>query len=78
MRDTGRLDHPRDLQLDRLGAETLEQSDPVTDHHWHQVDLELVEEAGLQVLLDDVRAARDRDVLVASRRPRSLEDTNVS
>jgi|SRR5215217_8095405 hypothetical protein len=73
MRDPGRVDHPRDLQLDGARSDPLEQPHPVAEQHGREVDLDLVDQPRLQELLDNVRPARDPDVLPARRLPRPLQ-----
>jgi hypothetical protein len=51
----------------------LEQPDAAAEEHGGDMDLNLVEQPGLEVLLSDVRATGHRDVLVARGRPRLLE-----
>src|SRR6266545_2081818 len=73
MRDARRLDHPRRLELGRVGAELVEEPDAAAQEHGDEVDLQLVEQPGLQVLLRDVGATRERDVLVPGGRASLLE-----
>src|SRR5439155_7130283 len=70
--DGGGLDHPGALQF-ALIAEVLEQPHSVAQEHGDEVDLQFVEEAGLQVLLSDMRAAGHPDVLLAGCRFGLLE-----
>src|SRR6188508_3287344 len=72
VRDTGRLDRPDLLELD-VRADAVEESRPAAQENRDDVDLELVHEPGGQVLVDDVRAAADEDVLVAGCLPRLVE-----
>jgi hypothetical protein len=57
------------LQFDRLVAEVVEQPPARAEQYRRQVQPEFVDEAGGQVLLDDVGAAADSDVLVSGDRP---------
>ena len=52
----------------RLGAELVEQPNAVAEEERGDVDLELVDQPGREVLLNDVCAARDGNVLVAGGR----------
>ena len=58
-------DHPRTLRFDVLRADPVEQTDFIPEQHGGEVDLQLVEQSGLDERLDDVRAARDPQVLIA-------------
>ena len=71
MRDPSALDHPGALQLDRLGAQVVEQSDAVPEQDGHQVYVYLVEEARSDPLLRDAGGAYT-DGLVACYRFRLL------
>jgi hypothetical protein len=64
VRDAGRFDHPDLLQLE-VGADALEQARAPTEQERHDVQLRLVDVPGRQVLVDDVGAAPDQDVLLA-------------
>jgi hypothetical protein len=55
VRDTGGLDHPRRLELDRPG-EVLEEADPGAEQHRHEVNLKVVEEPRREELLRGARA----------------------
>src|SRR5215216_4054370 len=62
--------------LDRLQlrvADVLEQPLAATEHDRDDVEVELLEQAGGEVLLDRVGAAGDQDVLLAGRRAGLLE-----
>jgi hypothetical protein len=50
-----------------LPAEIVEQTHPRPEEDGHDVNLELVEQSRVELLLDDARAARHLDVLVARR-----------
>src|SRR6266516_8066586 len=67
VRHASALDHPRALQVDRPGAEVVEQADAAPEQDGHQVDVDLVEESRSDALLHDARGAH-ADVLVASDR----------
>jgi hypothetical protein len=61
------VDGSLDFQVAPAVAELIEQPHALTEKHRDEVDLQLVKESSLQALLDDVRAAGHRDVLVAGR-----------
>ena len=65
----GRLDHPGAFEFDRLVTEVVEQPLARTEHHRRDVQPDLVDESCGQVLLDDVGAAADPDLLVPGDRP---------
>jgi hypothetical protein len=73
MGDGGGRDHPCRFELHRVGPEPVEEADAVAQKRGDQVDLQLVEQSRLQVLLNDARAAGERDVLVAGGCPSLLE-----
>jgi hypothetical protein len=56
---------PLDFQIAPRVAKLIEQPDAPTEKYRHEVDLHLVEEPGLDALLNEARAAGDRDVLVS-------------
>ena len=60
MRDTGRLDRPDLLKLDLGAPEVVEEASAVPEQHRNDVELELVQEARRQVLLNDLGAAQSR------------------
>jgi len=66
-----RLDRP-DLLQRQVGADALEQPGRAAEHQRDDVQLELVDESGRQVLVDDIGTAADRDVLTGGRRPKAL------
>src|SRR5512133_3535777 len=72
MRHPSALDHPRALQVDRPGAEVVEQSDAAPEQDGHQIDVDLVQESRSEALLHDARSAH-ADVLVAGDRFGLLE-----
>jgi hypothetical protein len=55
-------------QREALGVDALEEPDARAEQHGRERDRELVDEAGAQVLLDRLGAARDADVAVAGDR----------
>src|SRR5215471_388192 len=65
----GALDHDGVLEHDVAADELAEVADAGTEQHWHLADAELVDEAEVQRLLDDVGTG-DRDELVAGDLPR--------
>ena len=73
MGDRGRGDHPRGLERGRIQPEPVEQGDAVAEEHGSQVNLDLVEQAGLQVLLDGTRTAGNGHVLFTGSCPSLLE-----
>src|ERR671921_2850037 len=74
VRDPSSLEHPGALQLDRFGAQVVEQPDAVPEQDRHQVDVYLVEESRSDALLHEARADH-ADVLVACDRFRLLYGT---
>ena len=67
MGDPSALDHPGDFQVDRPGAEVVEQADATPEQDGHQVDVDLVQESRSDVLLHDARGAH-ADILVTGDR----------
>src|SRR5215217_5843346 len=59
------FDRPRGLELDVLAAEVLEHPGAAVEQHGHEVDGDLVDQPGPDVLLPDIRPAHHSDVLVA-------------
>ena len=53
------------LQGQAVGVHTVEQADADAEQHGRERDRELVDQAGVQVLLDRLGAAADADVAVA-------------
>src|SRR5215218_8892956 len=51
------LDHPRALQVDRPGAEVVEQADAAPEQDGHQIDVDLVQGSRSDALLHDARGA---------------------
>src|SRR5512132_1877904 len=64
VRHPSALDHSRALQVDRPGAEVVEQADAAAEQDRHQVDVDLVQEPRPEALLHDAGGAHP-DVLVA-------------
>src|ERR1700754_3766774 len=64
MGDTGRLDGP-DLLESHIRVEVVEEARTATEQHRNDVQLELVQQSRCQVLLSDVAAAPQHDVLAA-------------
>jgi hypothetical protein len=56
MRNAGGVDDAAQVELDAPGLESIERAGAVTQHHRHQTDDELVQQAGPQALLDDRRS----------------------
>ena len=73
VRDAGGPDHAGELELDRRALEVVEQPLAGAEEDRDHVDMHLVDQPGLQVLLDDARPTAQRHVLVAGRRPSLLE-----
>src|SRR5687767_8423807 len=73
MRYSRGLDHSRALELDLRRAYAVEQASSVAEQHGRDVNLQFVDQSSAQELLDRVRAAGDRDVLVAGGCPGLLE-----
>jgi hypothetical protein len=72
VRHPSALDHPRALQVDRPGAEVIEQADAAPEQHRHQVEVELVQESRSEALLHDAGGAH-ADVLVPGDRSGLLQ-----
>jgi hypothetical protein len=73
MGDAGRLGDLDRLQLDLPGAVLVEQPDAVTEQEGDEVELELVQQPGLDELLCGAGAAHHRDPPVPRRGLRLLE-----
>ena len=73
MGDRRRGDHPRGFEPDRVDPELGEQGHTAAQEHGCQVDLQHIEHAGLQILLDGGRAPGHSNILVARRRSSLLE-----
>ena len=66
MGDTGRCgDHPLRFQRNRVGRDAVEEAHAGAEEDGNQVDLDLVEQAGAQVLLSHLASTRDQHVLLA-------------
>ena len=72
MRHSSALDHPCALEVDRRGAEVVEQCNAAPEQDGHQVDVDLVEESRFDALLHEARGAY-ADVLVTGDRLRLRE-----
>ena len=64
MRHAGSLDHPEQFEL-HVRADAGEEARAATEEDRDDVELHLVHQPGGQVLVDDVGASADEDVLVA-------------
>jgi hypothetical protein len=73
VRDTRRLDSSDLLELDLRSAKVVEEASAAAEQHGNDVELELVEEPRRQVLIDDLSAAPEHDVLAAGGFPRPFE-----
>jgi len=73
MRDGGGVEDPRRLQLQLPAAEVVEEPNAVTKNQRCHVDLQLVEQAGLEILLGELRSSCDQDVSVTGGRSGLLE-----
>src|SRR5919198_616664 len=73
MGDAGRLDRPDLLKLDLGAPEVVEEASAVPEQHRNDVELELVQEPRRQVLLNDLGAAPEPDVLTVRRLLRPLQ-----
>ena len=69
MRRSGRHDHACSLQFDWIRSRVVEQADPVTEQHRHEVNVQLVQKALSDALLGDIRTHHG-DVLVTGGRGR--------
>ena len=72
MRDPRRLDHAELLEL-QIRTHSVEEARAAAQEDRRDVQLQLVDQPGCQVLVDDVGAAADEDVLVAGGLPRPLQ-----
>ena len=50
MRDAWGVDDPDEVELDAPGLQTVQRAGAATQHHRHQADHELIEQAGLEAL----------------------------
>ena len=64
VRDAGRVDDPRELELDVVGAEVVEQPPALAEQHGDHVELDLVEHAGAERL-----CAASAPCIITSRSP---------
>ena len=71
--DAGRLHRTELLEPDVCAAEVVEQASAAPEEHGNDVQLELVEQPRRQVLVDDLGAAPEQDVLTARGLLRQLE-----
>jgi hypothetical protein len=62
MDNTRALDNPRFFQLNDLCTPVIEQPDTLTEQLGHQVNLDLVEKAGCQVLPGGIRTSADHNI----------------
>jgi hypothetical protein len=70
--DVGRgLDHPGGFELDPRRIEIVEQAHTTAQQHGHEVDVDIVEQPGVQVLLRDVGAV-SLPIMPPSRRLKSV------
>jgi hypothetical protein len=73
VRDAGRLDRPDLLKLDLGAPEVVEEASAVPEQHRNDVELQLVQEPRRQVLLNDLGAAPEPDVLTVRGLLRPLQ-----
>src|SRR5262245_62694695 len=59
------LDRPGCFQLDPFWAKVLEEANAITKQDRDQVNLHLVQQARVEILLNDLRASPDPDILLA-------------
>jgi hypothetical protein len=69
---TPRIDDPDEVQLDAPRLQTLQQADATTEHHRHQIDDQLVQQAGPQALLHQLRR-HDEHIPPRGSEPRPLD-----
>src|SRR5215211_5712490 len=72
VRDPRRLDRPEFLEL-QIRSYSVEEARASAQEDRRDVQLQLVDQTGRQVLVDDVGAAADEDVLLAGGLPRLLQ-----
>jgi hypothetical protein len=77
MRNGRSLDDPDDLQRGLRRAGIVEQAGAGTQEHGCEVDLQLVDQPGLEVLLHDAGATAHEDVLVFGGRPSLFERGSI-
>src|SRR5690349_1050926 len=63
--DAGGLDRAELLELNAGGPEVVEQASAVAEEYWDDVELDLVQQPRRQVLVHDLGAAPEHDVLAA-------------
>src|SRR5688572_30837499 len=63
-----RVKRLHDLHRDLAPVDSLEQAETLTKENWRQRDVELVDQACIEVLEDNVGTSRDADILVACNR----------
>src|SRR5512141_494636 len=68
-----RLDHSGAFQVDHAPVEVAEEARSAAEEERGDVDLELVDQAGAEELLEDARTARNGDVLAACGRAGLLD-----
>src|SRR2546421_3558235 len=73
VRYEGGIEHARQLEPGQLGADALEQAGSVAQQDRGEVELELVDQAGVDALVDCIGAACDQDVLLGRRGSRILD-----
>ena len=73
MRDAWRLDRPDLLKLDLGAPEVVEEASAAPEEHRSDVELELVQEPRRQVLLNNLGAAPEPDVLTVRGLLRPLQ-----
>src|SRR3954470_5992678 len=71
--DAGRLDGPDLLELHLRVPEVVEEASTVAEHHRDDVELKLVQQSRCQVLVGDLGAAPEHDVLAAGGVPCLVE-----
>src|SRR5690606_35591868 len=75
MNHVRRVGHLRDVQFDHGRAVRLEQAATAAQQHRHNMDMQLVEQAPRQELLDQVGATAYPDMLLSGSRPRLRQRT---
>ena len=68
MRDAWGVDDSDKVELDTPGLQTVQRAGAATQHHRHQADDELIEQAGPQALLDIVAPMRATSLPAAAVR----------
>src|SRR5689334_14726073 len=67
------VEHLDGFELDRCFAQMLEHARAAAQHHWYEVDRNLVDQACADVLLPNIGAAHHADIFAIGSRLRSLE-----